>query len=93
MQWRMVDYATNPEDERTAGPMCPDTLAKNIEECHLRDLKGLFNGSILVAVQARLRIRPAGNHELVVVTLGPGIAARNGAKDSDCTHHGEPRCA
>ena len=32
--------------ERTPGPMCPDTLANNLVQCHVRDLEALFNGVI-----------------------------------------------
>jgi hypothetical protein len=32
------------QGERTPGPMCPDTLANPMGQCHLRDLEALFNG-------------------------------------------------
>jgi hypothetical protein len=38
--------ATKRQGERTPGPICPDTLAKNIVKWHLRDLEQVFNGAI-----------------------------------------------
>ncbi len=34
------------QGERTTGPICPDTLAKNMVKLNLRDLEVLFNGAI-----------------------------------------------
>src|SRR6266850_4181015 len=38
--------ATKRQGERAPGPMCPDTLAKNIVKWNLRDLEMVFNGAI-----------------------------------------------
>src|SRR6266850_2783099 len=38
--------ATTRQGERVDGPMCPDTLAKNIVKWNLRDLAMVFNGAI-----------------------------------------------
>jgi Transposase DDE domain len=38
--------ATKRQGERTPGPSCPDTLAKNIVKWNLRDLEAVFNGAI-----------------------------------------------
>jgi hypothetical protein len=40
------------EGERTPGPICPDTLAKNIVKLNLRDLEAVFNGAIRALAQA-----------------------------------------
>jgi hypothetical protein len=37
---------TKRQGERSPGPMCPDTLAKNIVKWNLQDLEVVFNGSI-----------------------------------------------
>src|SRR5882724_4302206 len=34
---------TKRQGERTPGPMCPDTLAHNMVQCHVRDLEALCN--------------------------------------------------
>jgi hypothetical protein len=38
--------ATTRQGERAPGPICPDTLAKNIVKWNLRDLERVFNGAI-----------------------------------------------
>jgi len=38
--------ATKRQGERAPGPMCPDTLAKNIVKWNLRNLQTVFKGSI-----------------------------------------------
>jgi len=38
--------ATKRQGERAPGPLCPDTLAKNIVKWNLRDLEFVFNGAI-----------------------------------------------
>src|SRR5919198_4191485 len=38
--------AATRQGPRTAGPICPDTLAENIVQLNLRDLEALFNGVI-----------------------------------------------
>ena len=38
--------ATKRQGERLPGPICPDTLAKNIVRWNLRDLEAVFNGAI-----------------------------------------------
>jgi hypothetical protein len=38
--------ATKRQGERAPGPICPDTLAKNIVKWNLRDLEMVFNGAI-----------------------------------------------
>jgi hypothetical protein len=43
--------ATKRQGERTPGPMCPDTLAKNIVKWNLRELEAVFNGSIQALAQ------------------------------------------
>jgi hypothetical protein len=42
------------QGERTPGPICPDTLARNIVKLNLRQLEALFNGTIRALVQAGL---------------------------------------
>jgi Transposase DDE domain len=44
--------AAKRQGERTPGPMCPDTLAKNIVKLNLRELEGLFNGAIRALAKA-----------------------------------------
>lgn len=43
---------TKRQGERLPGPICPDTLANNIVKWNLRDLEGVFNGSIRALAQA-----------------------------------------
>jgi hypothetical protein len=38
--------ATKRQGERLPGPICPDTLAKNIVKWHVRDLEAVCNGAI-----------------------------------------------
>ena len=40
------------QGERAPGPLCPDTLAKNIVQWNLRDLELVFNGAIRALAQA-----------------------------------------
>jgi hypothetical protein len=40
------------QGERRPGPICPDTLAKNIVKLNLRDLEGMFNGAIRAVAKA-----------------------------------------
>jgi hypothetical protein len=44
--------ATKRQGERLPGPMCPDTLAKNIVTWNLRDLERVFNGPIRALAKA-----------------------------------------
>jgi hypothetical protein len=44
--------ATKRQGERSPGPICPDTLAKNIVKWNLRELEGVFNGAIRALAQA-----------------------------------------
>ena len=44
--------ATTRQGERLPGPICPDTLAKNIVKWHLRDLERVFNGAIRALAKA-----------------------------------------
>jgi hypothetical protein len=44
--------ATKRQGERAPGPMCPDTLAKNIVKWNLRDLEAVFNGTIRALAKA-----------------------------------------
>jgi len=44
--------ATTRQGERAPGPMCPDTLAKNIVKWNLRNLEAVFNGSIRALAKA-----------------------------------------
>jgi hypothetical protein len=44
--------ATKRRGERASGPLCPDTLAKNIVKWHLRDLELVFNGAIRALAKA-----------------------------------------
>ena len=46
--------ASKRQGERLPGPLCPDTLAKNIVKWHLRDLAVLFNTSIRALAQAEV---------------------------------------
>jgi hypothetical protein len=42
---------TKRQGERTPDPMCPDTLANNLVQCHLRNLEAVFNGGIRALAQ------------------------------------------
>jgi hypothetical protein len=44
--------AAKRQGERTPGPICPDTLAKQIVEWHVRDLEAVFKGAIRDLAQA-----------------------------------------
>lgn len=44
--------AAKRQGERPAGPICPDTLAKNIVKWDLRDLEAVFNGAIRALAKA-----------------------------------------
>jgi hypothetical protein len=44
--------ATKRQGERPPGPICPDTLAKNIVKWNLRDLEMVFNGAIRALAKA-----------------------------------------
>jgi hypothetical protein len=44
--------ATKRQGERLPGPICPDTLAKNIVKWNLRDLEAVFNGAIRALAKA-----------------------------------------
>jgi Transposase DDE domain len=44
--------ASTRQGERTPGPVCPDTLAKNIVKLNLRQLEVLFNGAIRALAKA-----------------------------------------
>src|SRR5215211_7843570 len=44
--------ASTRQGERTPGPVCPDTLAKNIVKLNLRQLEVLFNGAIQALAKA-----------------------------------------
>lgn len=44
--------ATTRQGERLPGPICPDTLAKNIVKWNLRDLEIVFNGAIRALAKA-----------------------------------------
>jgi Transposase DDE domain len=44
--------AAKRQGARTPGPICPDTLAKNIVKWNLRELEAVFNGSIRALAQA-----------------------------------------
>jgi hypothetical protein len=46
--------ATKRQGERLPGPICPDTLAKNIVKWTLRDLERVFNGAIRALAKARV---------------------------------------
>jgi hypothetical protein len=46
--------ATKRQGERLPGPICPDTLAKNIVKWNLRDLELVFNGAIRALAKARV---------------------------------------
>jgi hypothetical protein len=43
---------TERQGERISGPMCPETLAKNIVQCNLRDLEAVCNGAIRALAKA-----------------------------------------
>jgi hypothetical protein len=43
---------TKRQGERLPGPICPDTLAKNIVKWNLRDLEAVFNGAIRALAKA-----------------------------------------
>jgi hypothetical protein len=44
--------ATTRQGERTPGPICPDTLAKNIVKWNLQDLEAVFNGAMRALAKA-----------------------------------------
>jgi Transposase DDE domain len=44
--------AAKRQGERRPGPLCPDTLAKNIVKWNLRDLEVVFNGAIRALAKA-----------------------------------------
>jgi hypothetical protein len=44
--------ATKRQGKRLPGPICPDTLAKNIVKWNLRDLEMVFNGAIRALAKA-----------------------------------------
>jgi hypothetical protein len=44
--------AATRQGERPPGPICPDTLAKNIVKWNLRQLEAVFNGAIRALAQA-----------------------------------------
>jgi len=44
--------AATRQGPRTAGPICPDTLAENIVHLNVRDLEALFNGVIRALAKA-----------------------------------------
>ena len=44
--------ATTRQGERAPGPICPDTLAKNLVQWNLRDLEAVFNGAIRALAKA-----------------------------------------
>jgi hypothetical protein len=44
--------ATKRQGERLPGPICPDTLAKNIVKWNWRDLEAVFNGAIRALAKA-----------------------------------------
>src|SRR5919109_77694 len=44
--------AAKRQAERAPGPMCPETLAKNIVKWHLRGLEAVFNGAIRALAKA-----------------------------------------
>ena len=44
--------AAKRQRPRTAGPICPDTLANNMVKLNLRDLEAWFNGAIRALAQA-----------------------------------------
>jgi hypothetical protein len=44
--------ATKRQGERLPGPICPDTLAKNLVKWNLRELETVFNGSIRALAKA-----------------------------------------
>jgi hypothetical protein len=44
--------ATKRQRARTPGPICPDTLAKNLVKWNLRDLEAVFNGAIRALAKA-----------------------------------------
>jgi Transposase DDE domain len=44
--------ATTRQGERAPGPICPETLAKNIVKWNLRDVEAVFNGAIRALAKA-----------------------------------------
>jgi hypothetical protein len=44
--------ATTRQGERLPGPICPDTLAKNMVKWHVRDLEAVCNGSLRALAKA-----------------------------------------
>jgi Transposase DDE domain len=46
--------AAKRQRPRTAGPICPDTLAHNIVKLNLQDLEAFFNGVIRAVARARI---------------------------------------
>src|SRR4029453_5569387 len=46
--------ATKRQGERPPGPICPDSLAKNIVKLNLRELEAVFNGAMCALAKARV---------------------------------------
>jgi Transposase DDE domain len=69
--------ATKRQGERAPGPICPDTLAKQIVKWHLRDLEAVFNGSIRALAQA-------GVFGAKVTGMADGTDLETTQHDRDC---------
>jgi len=54
--------ATPRRGEQSPGPICPDTLAKNIVKGNLRDLEAVFNESIRALAKAGVFGAPGHGH-------------------------------
>jgi hypothetical protein len=69
--------ATKRQGERAPGPLCPDTLAKQIVKWNLRDLEAVFNGSIRALAQA-------GVFGAKVTGIADGTDVETTEHDRDC---------
>jgi hypothetical protein len=65
------------QGERTLGPICPDTLAKNRVQWHVRDLEMVFNGAMRAVAKA-------GVVEKQVIGLADGPDLETTERDRGC---------
>lgn len=71
--------ATKRQGERAPGPICPDTLAKNIVKWNLRDLELVFNGAIRALAKA-------GVFGAKVTGIADGTDLETTARYTGCGH-------
>jgi hypothetical protein len=69
--------ATTRQGERLPGPICPETLAKNITTWNLRELEAVFNGAIRAVAKAGVFGRQ-------VTGIADGTDLETTARDRGC---------